>query len=149
MAPGAMVPDLSIRTTSGESLPLRDPDGSQSTVIMFLSPWCESYLAESRPVRAAQCRSAREQSEALAKKSNARWIGVASGLWTTSDELIKYREDQHVAIPLSIDESGATFRAFAVKEVPTFLVIDPKGRLSRRIDKVSDDLGSQLGVAIR
>jgi peroxiredoxin len=149
MAPGAQVPDLSIRTTSGESLPLRDPQGSRSTVVMFMSPWCESYLAESRPARAAQCRSAREQSEALARNSHARWIGVASGLWATSDELIKYGEEQHVAIPLSIDESGATFRAFAVKDVPTFLVIDPKGRLSKRIDKVSDDLGGQLGAAVR
>jgi len=148
-APGAMVQGLSIRTTSGESLPLRDPEGSRSTVIMFLSPWCESYLAESRPARAAQCRSAREQSEALAKTGNARWIGIASGLWSTSDELIKYRDEQHIAIPLSSDETGVTFRAFAVKEVPTFLVIDPKGRISRRIDKVSDDLGSQLGLAIR
>jgi peroxiredoxin len=149
LATGAMVPDLSIRTTSGESLPLRDPQGSRSTVVMFLSPWCESYLAESRPGRAAQCRSAREQSEALAKQGHARWIGVASGLWATSEELIKYRDEKHIAIPLSIDESGATFRAFAVREVPTFLVIDPKGRLSRRIDQVSDDLGGQLGAAIR
>jgi peroxiredoxin len=148
-APGTMVHDLSIQTTSGESLSLRDPDGSRSTVVMFLSPWCESYLAESRPARAAQCRSAREQSEALAKTSHARWIGISSGLWSTSDELIKYRDEQHIAIPLSIDETGATFRAFAVKEVPTFLVIDPKGRLSRRVDKVSDDLGTQLGLAIR
>jgi peroxiredoxin len=149
MATGAMAPDLSIRTTSGESLPLRDPEESRSTVVMFLSPWCESYLAETRPARAAQCRSAREQSEALAKQGNARWIGVASGLWATSEELIKYRDDNHIAIPLSIDETGAMFRAFAVKEVPTLLVIDPKGRLSRRVDKVSDDLGSQLGTAIR
>lgn len=148
-APGAMVRDLSIRMTSGESLPLLDPDGSRSTVVMFLSPWCESYLAESRPARAAQCRSAREQSEALAKTRNARWIGISSGLWSTSDELVKYRDENHIAIPLSIDETGATFRAFAVREVPTFLVIDPRGRLSRRIDKVSDDLGSQLGLAIR
>jgi peroxiredoxin len=148
-APGAMVPDQSIRTTSGESMPLRDPAGSRSTVLMFLSPWCESYLAESRPARAAQCRSAREQSEALAKTSNARWIGISSGLWSTSDELIKYRDEQHIAIPLSIDETGAMFRAFAVQEVPTFLVIDPKGRLFRRIDKVSNDLGGQLRPAIR
>jgi len=149
IALGTTLPDLSIRTTDGESLPLRDPAGSRSTVVMFLSPWCESYLAESRPARAAQCRSAREQSEALAKQGNARWIGVASGLWATSEELIKYRDDNHIAIPLSIDETGATFRAFAVKEVPTFLVIDPKGRLSRRIDKVSDHLAGQLGAAIR
>ncbi len=147
--PGAMVGDLSIRTTSGESLPLRDPAGSRSTVVMFLSPWCESYLAESRPARAAQCRSAREQSEALAKTSTARWIGISSGLWSTNEELIKYRDVQHIAIPLSIDETGATFRAFGVKEVPTFLVIDPKGRLSRRIDGISEDLSAQLGLAVR
>jgi peroxiredoxin len=147
--PGATVRDQSIRTISGESVPLRDPEGSRSTVVMFLSPWCESYLADSRPALAAQCRSAREQSEALAKNSNARWIGISSGLWSSSDELIKYGDEQHIAIPLSIDETGARFREFAVKEVPTFLVIDPKGRLSRRIDKVSDDLGKQLGLAIR
>lgn len=147
ISPGATVPELSIRSTSGESLPLRDPDGARSTVLMFLSPWCESYLAESRPARAAQCRSAREQSEALAKQGNARWIGIASGLWATSEELASYRDENHIAIPLSIDESGAAFRTFAVREVPTFLVIDSKGRLSARIDNVSGDLRGQLGLA--
>lgn len=145
LAVGAMAPELSIRTTAGEALPLRDPAGSRPTIVMFLSPWCESYLAESRPKRAAQCRSAREQSEVLAKKSRARWIGIASGLWATNDELIKYRDEQHIDIPMSIDESGATFRAFGVREVPTFVVIDAKGRISRRIDQVSGDLGNQLG----
>jgi hypothetical protein len=66
-----------------------------------------------------------------------RWIGVASGLWATAEDLRKYRDDYEVRIPLTLDESGRLFRAFRVTEVPTVLIADAQGKLIRRI--VPDD----------
>lgn len=147
LAVGASIPGKVLKATDGSDLTLRDPTATRSTVLMFMSPWCESYLEKSRPQRSAACKRAREQSEQLAGASHLRWVGIASGLWASSEDLTDYRGEKHVTIPLSLDETGALFRQFGVKEVPTLIVVDPNGRISARIDDVSDDLASQLMVS--
>jgi peroxiredoxin len=99
-------------------------------VAVFLSPWCESYLAKSRPAISAQCRQMRERTEALAAEPGFRFIGIASGLWATPADLREYRDQHHVAMPLVLDESGELFRAFGVRNVPTAIVMDA-GRVRR------------------
>ena len=139
----------SVTTLDGTVLSLTDPAGRQSTVLLFLSPWCESYLAQSRPARAAACRSARERSERLARAGGARWIGIASGLWADRADLGEYRDKQHIAMPLSLDESGALFRHFHVSQVPIWVVLNPNGKVIRRIERVSPHLDEQLALADR
>jgi peroxiredoxin len=141
---GEAVPTASVRSTEGIDVPLRDPAAARATVIMFLSPWCESYLAESRPQRSAACKAAREQSEQLAREGRARWVGIASGLWASADDLAEYRDKNHISIPLSLDDSGALFRTFGVTNVPTLVVIDASGKVSARIDRVTTHLAAQL-----
>jgi peroxiredoxin len=142
---GSPVPDLTLHTADGAPLPLRDPQGVRATVILFLSPWCESYLAKSRPQRAAQCRLAREQSQSLASNTQARWVGIASGLWASNEDLIAYRDEKHIGMPLTLDETGSLFRTFGVTDVPVLLLVEPGGRVSRRIDQITDHLADQLG----
>jgi peroxiredoxin len=133
-----------ITTLDGPSFALHDPAASRRTVLMFISPWCESYLAQSRPARSQACRAAREQSERLLPTSDARWLAIASGLWANRDDLIAYRNEEHVTVPLSLDESGALFRRYHVTQVPTFIVLDAQGRLVRRIEAAPPDLAAQL-----
>jgi AhpC/TSA family len=123
-----------VTTLDGKHFALRDPKGAQRTALVFLSPWCESYLKESRPAMSADCRSMREQTEALARDAHLRWVGIASGLWVTPDDLQKYRDEFHVKIPLALDESGDLFRTFAVTQVPAVLIVDAQGKLARRIE---------------
>jgi hypothetical protein len=99
---------------------------------VFLSPWCESYLATTRPTISASCRRTREQVSALAQDQRVRWIGIASGLWASAEDLRQYRNDYKVRIPLTLDESGALFRTFGVADVPTVLIADAQGKLVRR-----------------
>jgi hypothetical protein len=101
---------------------------------VFLSPWCESYLATTRPEVSANCRSVREQVAALASDPRVRWLGIASGLWANSEDLHKYRDENKMAIPLTLDASGGVFRAFRVNDVPTVLIADAGGRIVRRIE---------------
>jgi peroxiredoxin len=137
----------SIATLDGTPFALRDPATSRRTVLMFISPWCESYLAQSRPARSQACRSAREQSERLVAGADARWIAVASGLWANRDDLLEYRTEQHVTVPLSLDEDGALFRRYHVAQVPTFVILDGRGKVVARIDEVPSDLGARLASA--
>ena len=123
---------ISVTTLDGGTFPVAVP--GKPTVLAFLSPWCESYLATSRPRLAADCRAAREQLAQRGTDPGVRWLGVASGLWASSEDLAEYREQYHVAIPLTLDESGRLFREFQVPTVPALLLIDGNGQLVRRID---------------
>ena len=76
----------------------------------------------------------REQADAAAQGGKVRWLGIASGLWATPDDLRDYRTKYGVKIPLVLDESGDLFRAFSVSQVPAALIADGSGRIVRRID---------------
>ncbi|MES2106453.1 MAG: TlpA disulfide reductase family protein [Pseudomonadota bacterium] len=131
---GDRLPALKLKTLDGTAFPLREPAARRPTVLVFLSPWCESYLAGSRPEISANCRSVREQVSVLAKDSRMRWLGVASGLWASKEELGSYRDEFKIPIPLVLDDSGDLFRAFGVNSVPTLLVVDADGKIIRRIE---------------
>ena len=131
---GDQLPVKSVKTLDGKSFQFQSHGAAQPTVFVFLSPWCESYLATTRPAISASCRSAREQVSALARARHARWLGVASGLWATPEDLRKYQADYKVRIPLTLDESGTLFRAFRVTNVPTVLVADASGKIVRRVE---------------
>jgi len=136
-APGIRVgdplPAQSVTTLDGKSFAFRTSGTPKPTVLVFLSPWCESYLATTRPAISASCRRTREQVSGLARDSHIRWIGVASGLWASADDLRQYRDEYKVRIPLTLDESGEIFRTFRVTDVPTVLIADAQGKLVRRV----------------
>ena len=132
---GDRLPAWSLQTIDGQRFDLH-PAASRNelSVLVFLSPWCESYLETTRPEVSARCRTAREQIEALSADGRIRWLGIASGLWANRDDLRKYRTQYKVRIPLTLDQSGREFRAFRVNDVPTLIVADATGKIVRRID---------------
>jgi thiol-disulfide isomerase/thioredoxin len=137
---GDRLPAQSVTTLDGKPFAFRMPATPRPTVLVFISPWCESYLATTRPAISASCRRTREQFNQLAQDQRVRWIGIASGLWASEEDLRKYRDDYKIGIPLTLDESGALFRAFRVADVPTVLIADARGKLIRRM--VPDDAES-------
>jgi peroxiredoxin len=143
--PGDEAPHVSAKTLDGSQFSLHETGARYPTVLVFLSPWCESYLATSRPAISANCRDVREQVEALAKQHpQVRWLGIASGIWVTKEDLGKYQADYKVTIPLTLDESSALFRTFQVRKVPTVVVIDTHGRVERRMEGSDPRLSADL-----
>jgi peroxiredoxin len=134
LAVGSQLPSDSAKTIDGHRFHFLDDHDRRNTVLVFLSPWCESYLETTRPAASANCRRIREEVTVVAGERSARWLGVASGLWATPPDLREYRLKYHVNIPLTLDDSGALFRAFNVNEVPVVLVADASGRIVRRIE---------------
>jgi peroxiredoxin len=139
------LPDVTVPTLAGATFRLNAAN-NQPTVLVFMSPWCETYLAKSRPAVATSCRAVREQVTALSRDAHVRWLGIASGLWADQDGLRAYQQEHHLTMPLALDESGALFRRFRVMHVPTLLVFDAHGRLVRRIEGVDAQLGDQLNA---
>ena len=142
--PGDILASQRSLTIDGKHVSLRDPEKRRPTLLVFLSPWCESYLATTRPTLSANCRVLRERVDALTGEKGVRWLGIASGLWATSNDLRDYRKQYGVRIPLSLDDTGVLFREFDVMQVPTALLVDSGGRVERRLD--SQDLASPAAL---
>ena len=122
-----------LTTLDGTSFDLGASANGQPSILVFTSPWCEGYLAQSQPEAGVQCRSAREQSDQLSAHSGVRWLGIASGLWSDADGLRSYRDKKHVTLPLALDVSGDVFRRYQVKRVPTVILLDADGREVQRL----------------
>lgn len=143
---GDLLPTQQVRLLDGKAFQLRDQHALRPTVLLFLSPWCESYLATTRPEVSANCRRAREQASVLAADAHIRWLGVASGLWATREDLRQYRTDNKLTLPMALDESGALFREFLVNDVPTVIVADAHGKIVQRIEP-GDAAGLNTAIA--
>lgn len=148
-AVGDRVPAFTVHALDGRSLPAFGARPGQPTVLLFLSPWCESYLAKSRPLLAQSCRAARERANGLARDRHVRWLGIASGLWASHAELASYQREHRIAMPLVLDDSGALFRRFRVMQVPTFIVLDAQGRVVRRSEDADSLRTGWLSAATR
>jgi len=131
---GDAVPPLEVQTLEGYGIPLADPMGKRQSVLAFLSPWCESYFEKSRPQSSRQCRALREQLVALGRDRRVRWVGIASGLWASEQDLRDYRNEHRIPVPLTLDRDGVLFRRFAVRRMPAVIVVDAEGRIARQID---------------
>jgi peroxiredoxin len=130
---------------SASTLEGRTVGSSGPVVLVFLSPWCESYLETSRAAVSARCRDVRTQVEELARQHpDTRWLGVASGLWASQEDLSKYVTKYKVTIPLTLDESGALFNSFHVRKVPTVIAINGHGVIEQRIEGSDSELAAEL-----
>ena len=143
---GDQAPALSIATLDGAAFALQAP--GRTTALVFVSPWCESYLAKSRPQRASACRAMREQVESLVSTGKVRWLIVASGLWATREDLAAYRDEHKLSVPLALDESGALFRSFGIRNVPAVVLLDADGRVARRFDRSGSELAGVLASGV-
>jgi thiol-disulfide isomerase/thioredoxin len=135
----------SVATLGGGSVALAAPAAGEPLVLVFLSPWCESYLASSRPARAQACRAARERVAARAARDHrAHFVGIASGLWAAREDLEAYRSAHAIGMPLALDDSGELFRRYDVAAVPVVQVLDAGGRVVARLDDAAATLDAVL-----
>jgi thiol-disulfide isomerase/thioredoxin len=131
LKPGEPVGDISVETIEGDEVALGgtgEPRG-----VLFFSPWCESYLAESRPAISEACRSAREKIEKRAAEGKRKWLAVSDRLWASDADLEQYRRETQTKAPLALDATGDVFRLFGVRQIPAVALIDD-GRLIKILD---------------
>lgn len=138
---GDIIKDLSATTLDGKTVALAN---GKARALVFTAPWCESYLAKSRPVVAQACRRVRLESEDLAKSSKLEWLVIASGLWANEQDLRDYQKTENIKPPLVLDASGRLFQAFDVREIPTVVLIDANNRITHILGP--NDIGLKQAV---
>ena len=116
-------------------------------VLVFFTPWCESYFATSRPAYAANCKRMREEVNTLVSAGGVHWVGISSGLWSSAKDLQDYRSSKSMLVPLYLDATGRLFRSFDVRDVPTAIVLDRRGRIVRRVGPTDGNLAAAIRMA--
>ena len=144
---GDELPAEILQTSGGASFRLHDAEQQKGTVLVFMIPWCESYLKDTRPAAAESCREVREQLETLKQQAgDVRWLGVNSGLWTMAADLQAYAKQYGTTLPLALDADNHLFRAFGVTTVPTMIVADAEGKIVRRIEGFDPALNAAVSA---
>jgi peroxiredoxin len=125
---GDQVSGIKLTTLAGKDIAI---GAGKPRALVFFSPWCESYLRETRPATSSACERVRLETERLAKDRSVEWVGISAPLWTSRGELAAYAKEKRTSIPLALDQDGAIFRAFGVRQIPTVVMIDAQGRVSK------------------
>lgn len=99
--------------------------------LLFFSPWCESYLRDSRPATAQACRRVREEADALAAASGVEWLAVASPVWSSEQEVAEFARSQRSRVTMRLDRDGSLFNAFGIRQIPSVVLLDRQGRVAR------------------
>ncbi len=113
-----------------QGLPLPAAQG-KPRALMFFSPWCESYLRESRPATAQACQRVREEAEALAATPGVEWLAVASPVWSSDKEVAEFARSKKSRMAMRLDKDGTLFNAFSVRQIPSIVLLDRQGRVAR------------------
>jgi quercetin dioxygenase-like cupin family protein/thiol-disulfide isomerase/thioredoxin len=116
------------------------------TVLAFITPWCESYLKDSRPEVSTACRQTREvlTQAYRAAPAQSAWIAVASRVWSTEADLPAYQQKLQVEYPVALDSSGEIFQHFGIRQVPTVVIVDAAGVIRNRFEGFSPELAGAL-----
>ncbi|SFF63288.1 Thiol-disulfide isomerase or thioredoxin [Duganella sp. CF458] len=113
-----------------QGLPLPAAQG-KPRALMFFSPWCESYLRESRPAIAQACQRVREEAQALAATPGIEWMAVASPVWSSDKEVAEFARSKKSRMAMRLDQDGALFNAFGIRQIPSIVLLDRQGRVAR------------------
>jgi len=121
-------------------------------VLFFIATWCDWYLEETRPELSRNCTAAQRAVNRLYRQwPGLQWNGVASRMWTGSDELDGYRERYEVEHPLEIDSTNCIVLRHDIRQFPALLVLEDgreilragdftdRGELARRFERAVSD----------
>lgn len=137
-----------LETITGQTLSLTT--SAKPTALVFFAPWCEWYLAESRPDMSQICTKKRLQIETLMQKteSSINWVGISTNIWTNEDDLKQYQSDMQTALPLVLDKTGSLFDSYDITDVPAVVVLDKYGKQVSFIAPNDDNLESTINDVI-
>ena len=146
---GDIAKELSFKNLDGKSIIVSKSSG-KFKVLAFFAPWCESYLAESRPKMAKTCKETRlKVDELLPKYKQVEWYGISSNLWVDKFEVVDYKKTTKTKLDLSYDENAELFRYFSIKKVPTLIILDKENKIIHRVESSFKNLDSILSNSIK
>lgn len=122
LSKGALAPDFSlVLFDSGETITLSDLKG-QPVILNFFASWCPSCRAEAPDLQRFW--------QAYADK-DIRLLSIAVN--DSADGLASFKRSLGLSYPMGLDEGGTIAASYQVSSIPTFVLIDRKGRVAKVI----------------
>ncbi|MER7890069.1 TlpA disulfide reductase family protein [Micromonospora sp. NPDC094482] len=116
-APGA--PAVSGALTDGSTVAFADLWATRPVVLVFFSSWC------------TVCAQRQDALSELARAHRDRVVFVGVATEDKAPDVQRYLREHRVEYPVVLDEDGAIWRAYAVREPPAVVVIAKGGALLR------------------
>ena len=114
--------------------------------LTFVLTWCDDYLAKTRPAMSEACIAHERQVAALRRSHpGLTWVIVAHPVWTLPSDLDDYIKIFGEDASIGIDRGGGWFRRFAVRDTPTTILLDSRGKQVARVAGRGDALADALG----
>ncbi|WP_231562082.1 TlpA family protein disulfide reductase [Colwellia psychrerythraea] len=99
-------------------------NNNKTQAFLFTASWCDWYFKDSRPSASQQCIAAQNSVNDLTLQfDNIEWQGIISRLWTGPAELANYTKKYQVKHAIAIDVSNGMFHQYAVKELPSLVIV--------------------------
>jgi peroxiredoxin len=127
---GERAPDLQLQTTDGGTVMQSDVQG-QWVVLNFWATWCPPCRAEMPSMQTLHERYAEERDE------DELVHVIAVNLTATESKQENagiFMQQNNFTLPLWLDTSGQTARAYQIRAYPTTVVLDPDGDIRARFE---------------
>ena len=121
---GHLEKSLLLTSVQGQTINL-PAKGNKNTYIWFNSPWCEWYLADSKPAISEACTALRKV--ASSRDDLAHWVAVSLDVWANESDVTGYLEQHQLKIPTVLDNTKAIFKSFGIRSLPSLVVLKPDG----------------------
>jgi peroxiredoxin len=116
--------------------------------LTFVTLFCDSYIANSRPETGATCAARAKQVEEQRKAHpDLTWVIVAYPVWTAGKDIGEFRKRLGIEMPIGIDRGNAWFRHFGVRDSYTTVLLDGDGTELGRVDGDGTKLAALIGNA--
>lgn len=117
LAPGAMAPDFTLKSLSGENLRLKEQRGDV-VVVHFFANWC------------SQCRQEMAQLQKLSEQLHAAGLTIFAVSMDEDPQLSRtIASDLDLTYPVLLDAQKSVGERYQVEDLPTTWFIDRDGKL--------------------
>lgn len=113
-----LAPDFSLFTTEGKNISLGDYRNRSGLILFFWTTWCPYCRSELKNMNSEHRQLKEEGWEVLA-------INVGESL----NRVQRFKKSESLTFKILTDESGAVASSYGILGVPTFVVIDRKGKV--------------------
>jgi len=140
IAVGDQAPSFQTVTLTGRSVSLEDVKNSKGAVMVFWATWC--------PLCDASIPSFKEFNSKYAH-TGVIFLAINPGVNDSLKRVELYVKKNDLNYPVAYDDKSIVSRLFAIKGVPTVIVLDNKGTIRYVGAEVPKDIGSFLDQGTR
>ncbi|MEJ5363682.1 MAG: TlpA disulfide reductase family protein [Desulfosoma sp.] len=128
---GSRAADFDLPSTDGQRVRLSDYRGKRPVLLYFWAIWCPSCQAVKPEVAKLRKQTREDQLEILA-------VNVGSG--DSFERVQRYQNAHPMPFKVLYDETGEAMKAFEVRGVPLFVLVDRDGAILYRDHQLPSDI---------